>query len=395
VDVVIVGAGIFGVTSALELSRRGHRVRVIDPGPLPHPLAASTDISKVVRLEYGADADYTALAEESLDGWRRWDRELGPLYHETGVLFLKQRALAPGDFEHDSFEVLSSRGHAVERMTSASVRARFPAWNADRYPDGTFSTEGGWVESGRVVARLADELRARGVTVETGRGFARLDERGARVAGVILDDGEALAADHVVVACGSWTPHALPWTAPWFRSSGLPVFHLRPADPILFEAERFPVFGADISNTGYYGFPIHFESKVVKIANHGIGRVLHPESPERAVTDEDVARLRAFLAETFPALADAPIVHSRVCLYCDTWDGHFWIANDPERENLTLATGGSGHAFKFAPALGALTADAVERRANPRLAKFRWRPEVRPPRSDEAARHQLGGGKIS
>ncbi len=391
-NVLIVGAGIFGVTAALELSCRGHRVRVIDPGPLPHPLAASTDLSKVVRLEYGADADDTALAEESLDGWRRWNRELGPLYHETGVLFLKQRALRPGDFEHDSFEVLRARGHAVERMTPASVRARFPAWNAERYPDGTLSAEGGWVESGRVVMRLAAELRARGVVVEEGRALARLDEHGARVTGAIADDGAAIAADHVVVAAGSWTPHLLPWTAGWFRSSGLPVFHLRPADPSLFAAERFPVFGADISDTGYYGFPIHFESKVVKIANHGIGRALHPTSPERVVTDGDIARLRAFLADTFPALQDAPIVYSRVCLYCDTWDGHFWIANDPERANLTLATGGSGHAFKFAPALGALTADAVERRANRRLEKFRWRPDARPPRSDEAARHQSARG---
>ncbi len=48
-DFLIVGAGIYGVTAALELRSRGHRVSLIDPGPIPHPLAASTDISKVVR----------------------------------------------------------------------------------------------------------------------------------------------------------------------------------------------------------------------------------------------------------------------------------------------------------------------------------------------------------
>ena len=52
---VIAGAGIFGATAAVALARRGHRVTLVDPGPLPHPLAASTDISKVVRLEYGPD----------------------------------------------------------------------------------------------------------------------------------------------------------------------------------------------------------------------------------------------------------------------------------------------------------------------------------------------------
>ena len=68
--VLIAGAGVFGVTAAIELRKRGHPVMLVDPGPLPHPLAASTDISKVVRLEYGADEPYTALAERAVEGWR-------------------------------------------------------------------------------------------------------------------------------------------------------------------------------------------------------------------------------------------------------------------------------------------------------------------------------------
>lgn len=74
----------------------------------------------------------------------------------------------------------------------------------------------------------------------------------------------------------------------------------------------------------------------------------------------------------------------------DTWGGHLWIAADPERPGLVLATGGSGHAFKFAPLLGDWIADAVEGGPNPLLAKFRWRPEARPPRSQEAARYLPG-----
>ncbi len=114
---------------------------------------------------------------------------------------------------------------------------------------------------------------------------------------------------------------------------------------------------------------------------------MHPDSPERLVTDEETARLRAFLAGSLPALADAPIVNTRVCLYCDTWDGHFWIAHDPERPGLALATGGSGHGLKFAPVLGPLIADVVERKPNPYAAKFRWRPEVRG-KNEEEARHK-------
>src|SRR6267142_93871 len=59
-SVLVAGGGVFGITAAIELRKRGHAVRLLDPGPLPHPLAASTDISKVVRLEYGPDADWTS-----------------------------------------------------------------------------------------------------------------------------------------------------------------------------------------------------------------------------------------------------------------------------------------------------------------------------------------------
>ena len=95
--ILVAGAGIFGVTAAIELRKRGHAVGLIDPGPLPHPLAASTDISKVVRLEYGPDQVYTALAEKAIEGWERWNQDLGArLYHPTGLLFLRRSPLAPG-----------------------------------------------------------------------------------------------------------------------------------------------------------------------------------------------------------------------------------------------------------------------------------------------------------
>jgi glycine/D-amino acid oxidase-like deaminating enzyme len=43
-DIAIAGAGIFGVAAALEMRRRGYSVALIDSGPIPHPLAESTDI---------------------------------------------------------------------------------------------------------------------------------------------------------------------------------------------------------------------------------------------------------------------------------------------------------------------------------------------------------------
>src|SRR5438445_8143966 len=128
---IVVGAGINGVVAAIELRRRGHEVTLIDPGPLPHPLAASTDISKAVRSCYGGDELYTALAERAVSRWREWNNEFDTtLYHEVGVMFLRQAEMQPGTFEYESFRLLSERKHKVERITPERLRQKFPAWNA-------------------------------------------------------------------------------------------------------------------------------------------------------------------------------------------------------------------------------------------------------------------------
>ena len=418
--IIVVGAGINGVTAAIELKKRGHEVVLIDPGPLPHALAASTDISKAVRAAYGADEDYTALAERSIKLWRQWNEEFGTkLYHQVGVMFVRRRRMEPGDFEQESLKLLEKRSLKVARMDTPQLWKRFPAWNPELYRDGVLEIEAGYAESGRTVAMLIERAKSMGVELRDGVRFAHLHESHGRVNGVLLEDRQLSAvipseaersggtpkhnlnvisrdpstslgmtharADFVVMAVGAWTPYLLPFTRKFFRATGQPVFHLQPSEPELFASEHFPVFGADITTTGYYGFPINRDG-VVKIANHGSGREMSPDSPERVVTAEDEKNLREFLASTFLSLADAPIVHSRVCMYCDTHDGHFWIARDPEREGLVVAAGDSGHGFKFAPVLGEIIADAVEGKDNPLLDKFRWRPEVRAGAGTDAAR---------
>ena len=69
----MVGAGIFGLTAALELRTRGHDVTLVEQGRIPNPLAESMDVSKAVRMDYGADEDYAALGERALAGWRAWN----------------------------------------------------------------------------------------------------------------------------------------------------------------------------------------------------------------------------------------------------------------------------------------------------------------------------------
>jgi glycine/D-amino acid oxidase-like deaminating enzyme len=219
-SVIVVGAGINGVTAAIELKKRGHNVVLVDPGPLPHPLAASTDISKAVRAAYGADEDYTALAERSIELWRKWNTEFGAeLYHETGVLFLRRELMQPGGFEYESCKIFEKRGHKFERINSAKLRARFPAFNSKRFRDGFFDPKAGYVESGRVVATLIERAKSLGVKLRERMKVVALDEGDNGVSGIVLEDRYRIRGDAVVVAVGAWMPYLLPFTRKFFRAT--------------------------------------------------------------------------------------------------------------------------------------------------------------------------------
>lgn len=385
-DLLIVGGGIFGATAALTLARRGREVTLVDPGPLPHPTAASTDISKVIRMDYGADEFYMAAMEHALRGWRDWNQEWPePLYHEKGFLLLTREELSDGSFEGDSFALLEARGHEPERLDGSQISARFPAWAEAGYVDGYFNPEAGWAEAERVVARILGSCRREGVRLREGPRAEELWTEGSHVRGVKTSDGR-LGADHVVLAAGAWTPGLLPELTGKVWPVGQPVFQLKTDRLDLFQSPNFVVWAADISETGWYGFP-SLDDGTVKIANHGPGKRVAPD--RRGAVDSGLEdRFRSFLEESLPALAGAPTVDSRLCFYSDSWDGDFYIDRVPGYEGLIVATGGSGHAFKFAPMLGDWIADAVERTENPDLRRFAWR-EARDRRTEDA-RYETG-----
>ena len=142
-----------------------------------------------------------------------------------------------------------------------------------------------------------------------------------------------------------------------------------------FDADALPCW-VDY-DAAYYGIPA-VDGRGLKIAPDRYGPVFDPSHGDRLVDPETVRLARRYLAHRFPALADAPIVETRVCQYETTPDTHFVIDRHPDWENAWLVGGGSGHGFKHGPVIGRYVVERLGGApAGPREARFALdRPRV-------------------
>ncbi|MEM6318233.1 MAG: FAD-dependent oxidoreductase [Bacteroidota bacterium] len=375
-DFLIIGGGAFGLSTAISLAKKRYKVGLLNPDSIPHHLAASTDISKIVRMEYGTDEGYFKMAEICIERWHEWNDLFDErVYHEVGCLMLSK---APFDhsnsrFEKASYDQLTQNGYPSQRLNNGQLSQRFPVFNETIYANASFNPRAGFVESSLAIEKMATYARQLGVHTHEGQTAIELVIKNNTVQSVKTLEGQQFTAGTVVVAAGAHTPYLIPDLEPYLRATGHPVFWLKPTNPLQFRADKLPVFFADIANSGWYGFPLSAKKGVVKIARHADGLVLHPDKDDRQVQADEMAEMRRFLSESMPTLADAPLVYTRRCLYTDTLDGHFWIDYHPTVRGLAVSSGGSGHGMKMAPILGEITTDMLEGVSNPFLERFRWR----------------------
>ena len=359
-NVGIVGCGIFGASTALALTRRGHAVTVFDRTASPPAAdAASNDRSKALRFEYGAHcALYVPLVEESRTAYRALEAEWGaPLYVETGVLALA-RAWTPERHERLSYEFLRDAGRPVELLDASEAAQRFPQFAYEGIEAVTWNPEGGYVRAAEAVRATVAAARALGVEIVGSARVADVDERpGAAI--VELEDGAAHEFDAVVVCAGPWFQRLVP--ASTVRVTPLRQFvtYYRPPDfaAVRFAPPAFAVWMHDLVDSGWYGMPL--QDGVLKVAHHEPGTPADPDAA-RAVHEADRAASRAFVAANLPAVDPSWYAEDLGCLYAMTEDGHFVIDRLPGNEHVFVAGGGSGHGFKMGPAVGRLVADLVE-----------------------------------
>jgi sarcosine oxidase len=107
----------------------------------------------------------------------------------------------------------------------------------------------------------------------------------------------------------------------------------------------------------FYGFPaIEGPDGGAKVAFFRNGTECTPETIDRTVHPEEVAKIAAYARRRLPTLPGRPL-KAATCMYTTTADEHFVIAPHPAHRAVTVACGFSGHGFKFVPVVGEILAD--------------------------------------
>jgi sarcosine oxidase/L-pipecolate oxidase len=105
------------------------------------------------------------------------------------------------------------------------------------------------------------------------------------------------------------------------------------------------------------------------------------DHPDMQIPPEGMAACRAFLRKAIPSMGDRPFINTRICWYTDTPTGDWLITYHPKYEGLFVATGGSGHGYKFLPIIGERIVDVIQGKDRDELGRElrqRWSwPEKR------------------
>ena len=347
-DVVVVGAGVIGAWTALRCRRAGWSTTLIDAYGAGHPRATSGDETRILRSSHGADAFYARWAREARTAWQRFGEDVGQrFFHEVGMLWFAHRE---DGFEALSLTTLGQLGIPISRMDPDEVRSLWPQVGVEGLAFATYEPE-----AGLVLARAGVAAVVRAFSTEGGR-LELAEVRPGRVDGrhlvdVVSSDGTRTAGSTFVFAAGPWLPRLFPdRLGSAISVTKQDVVYLGPrAGDGRFAAEWLPCW-VDYDD-GFYGVPA-IDGRGVKIAPDRDGPPFDPTDGERLIDPDTVRQVRGYARRRFPSLAAAPVVETRVCQYETTADTEFILDRHPDFENVWIAGGGSGHAFKHGPVIG-------------------------------------------
>jgi len=396
VDVVVIGGGIIGASTALELAERGHSVLLCEKGQI-----AGEQSSRNwgwVRMSQ-RDPREMALMAHALQIWEGLDARTGYAtgYQRSGILFTarsrKREAALQRWAEH--LKDFDLEGHMLQ---GAALENLAPGYG-HRLRAGFHTPQDGRAEPQMATHAIASAARDKGAAVITGCAVRALDVEAGRIRGVLTEKGR-VAATAVVLAGGAWSRLFLrneglflpqlkvlnsvmrlspvpgvPETALWARgfalrkradggftvaAGGENTFDIVP-DTFRIGHRFIPAFLQDVTAVGFRlsrrwaietaeARPWTGQDRTPFEAT----RVLDPQPSQKALR-----RSLAAVREAFPVLEKSDVTQSWGGLIDVTPDELPVISEVQTRPGLFLSTGYSGHGFGIGPAAGRLTADLV------------------------------------
>ncbi len=373
--VIVVGLGAIGSAACYHFAKAGHQVVGLDSKHPPHEFGSSFGKARIFRQAYFEDPGYIPLLKQALPMWKELMSEGFPtLFHKTGLLVVSKAA------NQTSRKILGNAHRfkiPIEHLDNSSLRLRFPQFHIDEDMAGVWEPDAGYLEPENSIKAHLDIAQKHG---------ARLFFHETLISNGVALNGWEESADGVTVTTNKGTHTADfcvfsmgSWSKQFFEQSSIdlsiavkraPQFWYKLRSPApgtgkklnqYSETAGMPCFAFASKSDFVYGFPANPASgDLVKVASYIPGRdVQDIGHVDQAVLDSESASTDHAVEEYLPGLYPHPEKH-HICHYCLTSDESFLIDWLPNSKRALVATGGSGHAFKFSNLLGRLPLDLIE-----------------------------------
>jgi glycine/D-amino acid oxidase-like deaminating enzyme len=348
-EVIVVGGGIFGAATGWALAHEGVDVLVLDAGRIGGGMTSKS--GAIVRCHY-SNPEVVRMALTSREMYRQLPLHLEcePVYHRTGWLFIvdeSEAEQAVANAEMQDHEGLDS-------VDVDDLQEVLPGIDETGIAYALFEPDSGWVDAVAATQAYVEAMRRLGGEVREGTRVDSIDVEGGKVRGVRVD-GELLPCETVVLAAG-------PWSLALGRSAGIELpLEITREQGVIFDTGSEPTIPCVVSSQVDRAYLRPAPDNCLR-AGRGYPKEYEQVDPnfyDTEVDDSFEADVRERVVARVPRFEGMRRVGGVVGLYDVTPDWHPILGRTPEVENLVLATGGNGHCFKLAPAIGDLVAASV------------------------------------
>lgn len=368
-DVIIVGAGLIGLSIAFELAERGASVRVYDRA---EPARAASWAGAGMLAPYTERIDDEALLSLCASSLEQYPSFVGRVRDAGGIdAHLRVDGVLYAAFESEELErlrrhgeQLAVRGIECEMLDRAQALAA-EAWLGSALVGGLLKQGEGHVDNRRLGRALVAACEARGVRVEQSFTMqVECDSR--RVLGVRTDRGFN-GSRAVVNACGAWAAQ-LP---------GVPNHCVPPIEPVKGQMVALSIPAGLARRAtwvpGAYLVP-RDDGRLL------IGATVEATGFDERVTADGIHELLHAALAAAPSLSSFTMTESWAGLRPGTPDGLPVLGKTPVG-GFFVATGHYRNGILLAPATARLIADAIENDGAAGLERFsiaRFGTEKRP-----------------